>query len=102
MAKTVEITQGETSFLEVSVAGIKKPYRIPLSNSLRMGDVMALREAMRLPKKRRNEGFLAAFYEIVCRYVPKKYVDALSVDEFSQLVDAWNDASAEAGVGLGE
>ena len=102
MGKTLNLGNGGGDFLEVRIEGIKKAYRIPLANSLKMGDAMALRKVTKLPKKQRDEGFLDAFYEIVCRYVPQKYIDHLSMEEFSQLVQAWNEASNEDEVGLGE
>ena len=102
MGKTLKLGNEVGRHLEVHIEGVKKSYRIPLANSLKMGDAMALRRVTKLPKKQRDEGFLDAFYEIVCRYVPQKYIDGLSMEEFSQLVEAWNDASNEDGVGLGE
>ena len=100
--KSIELGAGKGKTLEVEIAGTGKTYHIPLADSLSIGDAMEIRRVQNLPKKKRDEGFFNAFYNIACRYVPKKYVDMLSMDDFGTLLEAWNDASEEAGAGPGE
>ena len=89
-------------FMEVSIAGTGETYRVPLADSLSMGDAMAMRKVQRKPKDKRDEAFFEVFYQMVSHYVPKKYLDVLSMDDFTTLVEAWTAASEEAGAGPGE
>lgn len=88
--------------MTVEIAGTGKSFQVPLSDSLSMADAMRLRKVNRLPKKDRADAQFDAVYDIICRYVPRKYIDQLSMDDFSVLVDAWVASSAEAGVTPGE
>lgn len=88
--------------LEVNIEGIGKSYRVPLAGSLTMGDAMLLGKVAGLPKKRRNKGYFNAIYEIFCKYIPKKYVDRLSMRDFERLTDEWGRASSDGGATPGE
>ena len=102
--KTIAIgdgPKGEGS-LEVHIEGTGKSYRVPLAGSLTMGDAMTLRRVASLPKKRRDEGYFDAIYEIFCRYIPKKYIDRISMRDFERLSNEWGRASSEDGARPGE
>lgn len=102
MGKSIKLGGGGGRSLEVKIKDTGKVYHVPLADSLAMGDAMALRKAQRQPKRKRQDAYFNAIYEIFCRYIPKKYIDQLSLDDFSRLADAWNDASNDTGVGAGE
>ena len=81
--------------LEVRVDGDKKTYHVPLLGQLTMGDLMTFRRISKMPDEERNDAYMDAFYELCIRYVPQQAVDSLTVEEFGQFVQAWQDASDE-------
>lgn len=101
--RVLELGGSRGNTIDVEIAGRGKTYHIPLADSLSVGDAIEFHQVERLPKKKRDEGFFNAFYNLVCRYVPQEYIDGLTVDEFTALAEAWNDASKEVGgVSAGE
>lgn len=83
----------KNKYLEVHVEGRKKVYKLPLANHLNVGDSMMLRAAAKAPKKKREEAFFDAFYQICCKYIDKAIIDGLSLDDLETLAAAWNEQS---------
>lgn len=88
--------------LEVHVEGDRRVYRIPTVSDMTIADVMTFQKVNRLPKKRRNDAYAAAFYDLCVRYVPQAAIDSLTMDEFAKLTEAWDEANADGGMRSGE
>lgn len=100
--RTVRLGGDEGRYLVVQIEGQQREYRVPLADSLKMADAMALRKVMAAPSKRRDGLFFEWFYGFFCRYVPEKVTGQLSMDDFGTLAQAWNEASEEGGAQPGE
>lgn len=86
---TVNRTE-ERNVLKVNIG--KKSYEIPLSGSLKRGDLRKYDFAS-------AEG-TAAFME---SYIPAEVLDDLTISEYNTIVKAWSEASNEAnGISTGE
>ncbi len=80
-----EITlKGKSETIKVLKVNIgKKTYSVPLSGSLSIREMKAMRDGT-------EDGF--DFFE---RYIPKDVLETLTMDDFKALNDAWKAASSE-------
>lgn len=80
-----EITlKGKSESLKVLKVNIgKKSYSVPLSGSLSLREMKAMREGT-------EDGF--DFFE---KYIPADVLDTLTMDDFKALNEAWKKASSE-------
>ena len=78
-----EITlKGKSDEIKVLKVNIDdKSYSVPLAGSLPIRTVRAMKDGI-------EDGF--DFFE---KYIPKKVIESLTMDEFNALNDAWKDAS---------
>lgn len=95
MADELMLGADSSKYLEVEIQGVKKTFHVPLSNSLNLCDAMILRNASKAPEDEREDAFFDAFYRLICNYIPKEYVDHMSVSDFTRLSSVWNDVSEE-------
>lgn len=78
---TLKGKSDEVKVLKVNIGD--KSYNVPLAGSLSIREMRAMRDGT-------EDGF--AFFE---KYIPKKVIEALSMDEFQTLNEAWKNASFE-------
>lgn len=77
-----EITLGsakEINTLKVNIGG--KTYNVPLAGSLTITEMRKFQQE--------EDGF--TFFE---KYIPKKVIESLTMDDFRALSEAWKEASA--------
>lgn len=96
MSKELHLGGGQSiaDGLPVYIEGAKRPYIIPPMSMLKVGEVMSIRKAL---GEGGGDAFLDAFYELVCHYVPRKYIDMLTLDELMQLSSAWTNLTGDEG-----
>ena len=78
-----EITLGNAKTLKTLKVNIgDKTYSVPLAGSLTLSEVQQLSE--------KEEGY--TFFE---KYIPRKVLESLTVDDMKALTAAWKEASAD-------
>lgn len=90
MAKTVKIGGGKSTdkSLVVDIGG--KTYSVPMAGGMKRKELAGLKTEEDV-------------FNMFARYIPAEVLDDLTLDEYSQLMDAWVDANEkEQATGLGE
>lgn len=77
MAK-VTIGSAQVNVLEVSWRG--KTYKVPLAGSMKRKDLLKLNSE-------------ESVHEMFTQYIPEDILDDMTLDEYRQLIDAWNNAN---------
>ena len=80
------ITINNTNDIEVVEVAIgKKTYKIPLAKYLPYKAI----------KKMRNTKDVDAVIEILSKYIPMEVLDELTLEQITQIIEAWGNASTE-------
>jgi hypothetical protein len=77
MAK-VNIGSAQINMLEVVWQG--KTYKVPLAGSMKRKDILKLNSE-------------EAVHNMFTQYIPEDVLDDMTLDEYRQLIDAWNAAN---------
>ena len=77
MAK-VNIGSAQINMLEVVWQG--KTYKVPLAGSIKRKDILKLNSE-------------EAVHNMFTQYIPEDVLDDMTLDEYRQLIDAWNAAN---------
>ena len=94
MAKnTALVLGGEPKCLEVEVQG--KKCRIPLADYMPIADAKALLGIKRQPAKERDGAYTDFFIAYFEKYIGEEPFATLSMRDFENLMDAWNNAVDE-------